>query len=111
MVRYILLGCLFFSIGKTAFSKDIISSSFHQNSKDTTKYKDEYKNILKEMDPSVTEKTANGNKYNLYAIKRGRKWTYLILDSTGYYSVKQESKNSGMVENSQEHTEMLIKLA
>jgi hypothetical protein len=111
MINYILLFCLSFLLGEAAFATEKNNCSSSQTSKDTTKYKDAYKNILKEMDPSMTGKTANGNKYNLYAIKRGRKWTYLILDSTGYYSVKQDSKKSGMVENSLEHTEMLCRLA
>jgi hypothetical protein len=109
MVKYILLCCISFSIIGTALSSN--NSFTPIRDKDTTKYKEAYKNILKEMDPSMTGKTAHGNKYNLFAIKRGKKWTYLILDSTGYYSIKQDSKKSGMVENTQNHTEMLCMLA
>jgi hypothetical protein len=111
MVKYILCCYLSFSIGEIAICRTNHSLSSSQNSKDTTKYQEVYKNTLKEMDPSLTGKTAHGNTYNLFAIKRGKRWTYLILDSTGYYSVKQDSKKSGMVENTKSHTEMLCMLS
>jgi hypothetical protein len=110
MVKYILCCYLSFSIGEIAICKANTPISSCQNLNDTTKYKEVYKNTLKEMDPSLTGKTTHGNTYNLFAIKRGKQWTYLILDSTGYYSVKQDSKKSGMVENTKSHTEMLCML-
>jgi hypothetical protein len=79
---------------------------------DTARFQEEFINILKEMTVSLKGRTEQGNEYSLFAIKRGKQWTYLIMDNSGYYSVKQDKEKSDeMHENSQSYTDMLCLMA
>lgn len=70
-------------------------------------FREEFINILKENTPSLVGRTSQGNSYNLYAVKRGKEWTFIILDSTGYYSIRQIKGKDEVRENPQTYTEML----
>jgi len=69
-------------------------------------FKEECLKVLNETTPSVAGKTEEGNNYKLFAIKKRKTWTYLILDSSGYYSVKQE--NGQIEENPTSYTDMIV---
>jgi hypothetical protein len=69
-------------------------------------FREECLKVLNETTPSVSGKTSEGNNYKLFAIKKRKTWTYLILDSSGYYSVKQEKDQ--IEENPTSYTDMIV---
>jgi len=69
--------------------------------------REEHINALKMLQPSMTGKTAAGNKYSLFGIKKGKEWIFLILDSTDYYSLRKVKGKNEMEEKDQSYTDML----
>lgn len=69
--------------------------------------RDEHINSLKALQPSMTGKTQRGNKYDLFGIKKGKEWTFLILDSTDFYSVRKVKGKDEMEEKDQSYTDMI----
>lgn len=85
----------------------VFADSAYKTDKDSTRgQNEECINAFRRMEESMSGLTENGNKYSLYAYKMGKQWTYLVLDSTGYFSIKQK-KNEELQESSMTYTDMV----
>lgn len=112
------LALLSFQIGHATKKNVCVFNAEVKEVKDSSRFQEVYINTLKEMTPSLLGRTAQGNNYILFAIKKSRGWNFLILDSSGYYSLKQEKvkkKDIGskdeVTENSETYTDMLCMMA
>jgi hypothetical protein len=67
-------------------------------------------NQLKKLEASYGGLSAAGNKYNLYAIKDKKDWIFIVLDTTGYYSLKYPQKSGTLVNQSALFTDGFCKI-
>lgn len=92
-------------------TQGLCSANTWVNDSTNNPFKEEVMRTIGKMQVSMQGRTPQGNTYNLYAIKKGKDWTYLILDSSGYYSVKQVKGQEEVQENSQTYTDMVCMMA
>ncbi|QHT66034.1 hypothetical protein GXP67_04775 [Rhodocytophaga rosea] len=67
-------------------------------------------NQLKTLEASYGGLSTAGNKYNLYAIKDKKDWIFIVLDTTGYYSLKYPHKSATLVNQSALFTDGFCKI-
>jgi hypothetical protein len=116
MIKYTFIVFFVFAASMSLFANNCYNNNKSISQDDSTKYQEAYLTTLRGMAPSLSGSTPKGNKYNLFALKKIKGWNLIILDSSSYYSFKQDKlskkqKKNGeegeIIENSQTYTEML----
>lgn len=112
MIKLFFITLLLFCSSLNSWSHPDTCLNFHSLMMDTSNFfKEECIKSIQKLTPSMNGKTEQGNTYTLYAIRKGKDWTYLILDQTGYYSLKQVKGKEEISENSSAYTDMIAMMA
>ena len=109
MLKLYFIGIILFFHSHISKPFNFTCLNFSLNIKDSSDIlKDECIKTIKSLNPSISSKTSQGNEYNLYALKKGKEWTYLILDNNGYYTLTQPKGKEDVSENNQTYTDMIV---
>lgn len=111
MLRFFFTAFAIMLLNTAVVWAEVPSTQIVNDSTTSNPFKEEVIKTLEGMQVSMEGRTSQGNTYNLYAIRMGKEWTYIILDSTGYYSLKQIKGQEDVQENAQTYTEMVCMMA
>jgi hypothetical protein len=99
----ILSALLIVTLSTTGFCKE--TGTVRDSSQSIVQ--EEFLKTLNGLPASMEGTTPEGNSYKLYGIKVKKEWAFLIVDSTDFYTLKQEKGKEEVVETTRSFTDLV----